>query len=112
MTEEAAELNYTEAESLIPGRIVEDAPEDWVGGDVELQLLDVSKDTLSTSESEEDEGDDPENNERELDFIIQKIKESMLPRRRYKTQMVHSVKLSGETLLFCAGPWLVGVLVL
>lgn len=76
MTEEAAELNYTEAESLIPGRIVEDAPEDWVGGDVELQLLDVSKDTLSASESDEDEGDDPENNERELDFIIQKIKET------------------------------------
>ena len=75
MTEEAAELNYTEAESLIPGRIVEDAPEDWVGGDVELQLLDVSKDTLSASESDEEEGDDPENNERELDFIIQKIKE-------------------------------------
>ena len=42
---------------------------------MELQLLDVSKDTLSASESEEDEGDDPENNERELDFIIQKIKE-------------------------------------
>ena len=75
MTEEAAELNYTEAESLIPGRIIEDAPEDWIGGDVELQLLDVSKDTLSASESDEDEGDDPENNERELDFIIQKIKE-------------------------------------
>ena len=75
MTEEATELNYTEAESLIPGRIVEDAPEDWVGGDVELQLLDVSKDTLGASESDEDEGDDPENNERELDFIIQKIKE-------------------------------------
>ena len=75
MTEDAAELNYTEAESLVPGRIVEDAPEDWVGGDVELQLLDVSKDTLGASESDEDEGDDPENNERELDFIIQKIKE-------------------------------------
>ena len=75
MTEDGAELNYTEAESLIPGRIVEDAPEDWVGGDVELQLLDVSKDTLGASESDEDEGDDPENNERELDFIIQKIKE-------------------------------------
>ena len=75
MTEEAAELNYTEAESLIPGRIVEDAPEDWIGGDVELQLIDVSKDTLSASESDEDEGGDPENNERELDFIIQKIKE-------------------------------------
>ena len=35
----------------------------------------MSKDTLSASESDEDEGDDPENNERELDFIIQKIKE-------------------------------------
>ena len=42
---------------------------------VELQLLDVSKDTLGAGESDEDEGDDPENNERELDFIIQKIKE-------------------------------------
>ena len=39
---------------------------------VELQLLDVSKDTLSASESDEDEGGDPENNERELDFIIPK----------------------------------------
>ena len=39
MTEEAAELNYTEAESLIPGRIVEDAPEDWVGGDVGIAAL-------------------------------------------------------------------------
>ena len=82
MTEEAAELNYTEAESLIPGRIVEDAPEDWVGGDVELQLLDVSKDTLSASESDEDEGDDPENNERELDFIIQKIKEIHVAKKK------------------------------
>ena len=82
MTEEAAELNYTEAESLIPGRIVEDAPEDWVGGDVELQLLDVSKDTLGASESDEDEGDDPENNERELDFIIQKIKEIHVAKKK------------------------------
>ena len=82
MTEEAAELNYTEAESLIPGRIVEDAPEDWVGGDVELQLLDVSKDTLSASESDEDEGGDPENNERELDFIIQKIKEIHVAKKK------------------------------
>lgn len=82
MTEEAAELNYTEAESLIPGRIVEDAPEDWVGGDVELQLLDVSKDTLSASESDEDECDDPENNERELDFIIQKIKEIHVAKKK------------------------------
>ena len=68
MTEEVAELNYTEAESLIPGRIVEDAPEDWVGGDVELQLLDVVRIPSVLSESDEDEGDDPENNEREPDL--------------------------------------------
>ena len=60
MTEGAAELNYTEAESLIPSRIVEDAPEDWVGGDVELQLFRCSKDTLSASESDGTEGDDPQ----------------------------------------------------
>ena len=77
MTQEAAELDYGEKESLIPGRIVEDAPSDWVGGAVELHLLD----TIDTNRSEETDGDaetagdEPENNERELDFIIQKIKE-------------------------------------
>lgn len=77
MTQEAAELNYGEKESLIPGRIVEDAPSDWVGGAVELHLLDTS-DTNRSDETEGDSetaGDEPENNERELDFIIQKIKE-------------------------------------
>lgn len=74
MTKEAAELDYTERESLIPGRIVENPPSNWVGGDVELHLLDVGgKD--KANESGEQEGDEPENNERELDFIIQKIKE-------------------------------------
>ena len=77
MTQEAAELDYGEKESLIPGRIVEDAPFDWVGGAVELHLLDTS-DTNRSDESDGDSeaaGDEPENNERELDFIIQKIKE-------------------------------------
>ncbi len=77
MTQEAAELDYGEKESLIPGRIVEDAPSDWVGGAVELHLLDTS-DTNRSDESDSDSetaGDEPENNERELDFIIQKIKE-------------------------------------
>lgn len=77
MTQEAAELDYGEKESLIPGRIVEDAPSDWVGGAVELHLLDTS-DTNRSDESDGDSetvGDEPENNERELDFIIQKIKE-------------------------------------
>ena len=77
MTQEAAELDYGEKESLIPGRIVEDAPADWVGGAVELHLLDTS-DTNRSDEIDGDSetaGDEPENNERELDFIIQKIKE-------------------------------------
>ena len=77
MTQEAAELDYGEKESLIPGRIVEDAPSDWVGGAVELHLLDMS-DTNRSDETDGDSetaGDEPENNERELDFIIQKIKE-------------------------------------
>ena len=77
MTQEAAELDYGEKESLIPGRIVEEALSDWVGGAVELHLLDTS-DTNRSDESDGDSetaGDEPENNERELDFIIQKIKE-------------------------------------
>ena len=77
MTQEAAELDYGEKESLIPGRIVEEAPFDWVGGAVELHLLDTS-DTNRSDETDGDSetaGDEPENNERELDFIIQKIKE-------------------------------------
>lgn len=77
MTQEAAELDYGEKESLIPGRIVEEAPSDWVGGAVELHLLDTS-DTNRSDEADGDSetaGDEPENNERELDFIIQKIKE-------------------------------------
>ena len=77
MAQEAAELDYGEKESLIPGRIVEEAPSDWVGGAVELHLLDTS-DTNRSDETDGDSetaGDEPENNERELDFIIQKIKE-------------------------------------
>lgn len=77
MTQEAAELDYGEKESLIPGRIVEEAPSDWVGGAVELHLLDTSDANRSdeTDGDSETAGDEPENNERELDFIIQKIKE-------------------------------------
>ena len=84
MTQEAAELDYGEKESLIPGRIVEDAPSDWVGGAVELHLLDTS-DTNRSDEADGDSetaGDEPENNERELDFIIQKIKELHASKKR------------------------------
>ena len=48
-----------------------------MGGAVELHLLDTS-DTNRSEETDGDSetaGDEPENNERELDFIIQKIKE-------------------------------------
>ena len=48
-----------------------------MGGAVELHLLDTS-DTNRSDETDGDSetaGDEPENNERELDFIIQKIKE-------------------------------------
>ena len=84
MTQEAAELDYGEKESLIPGRIVEEAPSDWVGGAVELHLLDTS-DTNRSDETDGDSetaGDEPENNERELDFIIQKIKELHASKKR------------------------------
>ena len=84
MTQEAAELDYGEKESLIPGRIVEEAPSDWVGGTVELHLLDTS-DTNRSDETDGDSetaGDEPENNERELDFIIQKIKELHASKKR------------------------------
>lgn len=97
MTAEAAELNYTERESLIPGRIVEEAPSNWVGGDVEIHLLDVQQDnsaandtgvgslgnsgaassasSYGTDNTDGDAEDSPENNERELDFIIRTMKD-------------------------------------
>ena len=79
MTESAAELTYGERESLVPGRIVDDAPAEWIGGDVELHLIDVSKEAMESSSNaigaSEDEGDEPENEERELGFIIEKILE-------------------------------------
>ena len=84
MTQEVAELDYGEKESLIPGRIVEESPSDWVGGAVELHLLDTS-DTNRSEETDGDSetaGDEPENNERELDFIIQKIKELHASRKQ------------------------------
>ena len=42
MTEAAAELTYGDEEALYPGREVEDAPDSWVGGPVELHLLEVA----------------------------------------------------------------------
>lgn len=55
-----------------------------MGGAVELHLLDTS-DTNRSDETDGDSetaGDEPENNERELDFIIQKIKELHASKKR------------------------------
>ena len=51
MTEEGAELSYGDEEALYPGRVTEDMPEDWVGGPVELHLIEVD-DTTQQGASE------------------------------------------------------------
>ncbi|WP_115310500.1 UvrD-helicase domain-containing protein [Veillonella criceti] len=48
MTEAAAELTYGDEEALNPGRIVTEAPANWVGGPVELHLIDVGQGNKST----------------------------------------------------------------
>ncbi len=94
MTETAAELNYGERELLVPGRTVTDAPAEWVGGPVEMHLVDVSKETLerekalaeqkentspegvtATYINDDSSEEEPENNEREMAMIIEKILE-------------------------------------
>lgn len=105
MTEEAAELNYGDAEALNPGRVTDDAPDNWVGGPVELHILDVGTEKTSTfsgggagdvatgeassagdskpaasgytssNEANDDDDADLENDEKETAFIIEKIKE-------------------------------------
>lgn len=86
MTADGAELDYGDAEALNPGRNTDDAPENWVGGPVELHLIDVGNEKTSTfskgatsSETGEladnDDEADLENDEKETAFIIEKIKE-------------------------------------
>ena len=48
MTADGAELDYGDAEALNPGRNTDDAPENWVGGPVELHLIDVGDEKTST----------------------------------------------------------------
>ena len=78
-----------------------------MGGAVELHLLDTS-DTNRSDESDGDSetvGDEPENNERELDFIIQKIKELHASKETCaKRGWIVSSKFNGATLPYCAGP--------
>ena len=86
MTADGAELDYGDAEALNPGRNTDDAPENWVGGPVELHLIDVGNEKTSTfskgaasSEAgalaDDDDAADLENDEKETAFIIEKIKE-------------------------------------
>ena len=72
MTDEGAGLTYGEAEALHTGRIVEEAPPEWVGGDVEVHVLCCDEDKAQT---DTEEGEDLENDEKEMLFVIRKIQE-------------------------------------
>ena len=72
MTDEGADLTYGEAEALHTGRIVEDAPPEWVGGDVEVHVLCCDEDKAQT---DPEDGEDLENDEKEMLFVIRKIQE-------------------------------------
>lgn len=87
MTETAAELTYGEAEALNPGRVVENPPAEWVGGSVDILLVDVpgSKKTGSYASAEgggssdvassENEEAELANEEKEWQLIIRKLLE-------------------------------------
>lgn len=72
MTDEGAGLTYGEAEALHTGRIVEEAPPEWIGGDVEVHVLCCDEDKVQT---DTEEGEDLENDEKEMLFVIRKIQE-------------------------------------
>ena len=72
MTDEGAGLTYGEAEALHTGRIVEEAPPEWVGGDVEVHVLCCDEDKAQT---DPEDGEDLENDEKEMLFVIRKIQE-------------------------------------
>ena len=72
MTDDGAGLTYGEAEALHTGRIVEEAPPEWVGGDVEVHVLCCDEDKAQT---EPEDGEDLENDEKEMLFVIRKIQE-------------------------------------
>lgn len=72
MTDEGAGLTYGEAEALHTGRIVEEAPPEWIGGDVEVHVLCCDEDKAQT---DPEDGEDLENDEKEMLFVIRKIQE-------------------------------------
>ena len=71
MTEDGAGLTYGEAEALHTGRVVEDPPSNWVGGDVEVHVLCCDTDKAQ----EDEEAEELENDEKEMLFVIKKIQE-------------------------------------
>lgn len=93
MTEEGAELAYGDEEALNPGRIVKDAPPDWVGGPVELHLLETGGRSRAAAQPEQELGeeaaeeDDPEElakDEQEMQCIIEQLKR--LKQQKVKVQ--------------------------
>lgn len=82
MTEQGAELDYGDAEALNPGRVVENAPEDWVGGPVEVHLIDVAADGGSASYGSDDDRDELDNQDKEIAFIVEKIQELVAQKKQ------------------------------
>lgn len=99
MTEEAAELNYGEAEALVAGRDVVEPPEEWVGGPVEVHLVEVVRGGYADSGASDgddtgdnrqgDNGDDGEEgvNLSNLEQEIQCIVEQLLKLKHEKKQV-------------------------
>ncbi len=74
MSKDAAELDYGPAEALYAGKQIENPPEEWVGGPVELHLLTVpARQQESSSDDEEEEALTAI--EQEAQFVVKKLKE-------------------------------------
>ena len=74
MSADAAELDYGDAEALYPGRVVEYAPDSWVGGPVEIHLLETRGGREEETEEGEERFDLAGNDERETALIIDRIR--------------------------------------
>ncbi len=84
MTEEAAELNYGDEEALYAGRVVENPPVSWVGGDVEVHIVEVprkDRETLTEeipgeereAQATDEDGETLTSIEKEIQCIIEQI---------------------------------------
>lgn len=74
MSKEAAELNYGAEEALYVGKEIENPPEEWMGGSVELHLLTVPS-RQQDSAPDDDEEESLSAIEQEAQFVVQKLKE-------------------------------------